>query len=629
MCGIVGGIGVKKPDYKKIIASISHRGPDSNGFFSKDNFFMCHTRLSIQDVSSKANQPMFSNDKRYVIVFNGEIYNHNDIRKSLDYDFKSSGDTETVLASFIKYGPSFLKLLNGIFSLAIFDSKKNELFFARDHLGVKPLYIYKDSEKFLFSSEIKSFLNFDIDKKIDFSALVNYLTFLWSPGNKTPFEKVKKITPGSYAIIKLDNYENIEFKKYYTLKFDGKYFHKSEDELIDILDTKLQKAVKRQMLSDVPIGFFLSGGLDSSLIVAIAKKINPKLNLECFTIDDNNFKEGFVKDIYYAKKVAKYLNVNLNVIKSEFDIVNEFDKMIWHLDEPQADPAPLHVFNISLLAKKKGIKVLLGGTGGDDIFSGYRRHKALNFEKIINFLPKFILLLIKKTLSIITFNTPFIRRLKKLIKNIDKTIEERIVGYFGWLKLKKIRKLLINKDDIKNYNPYHYLFKLLNEIPKEKSYLNKILFLEQNTFLPDHNLNYTDKMSMATGIETRVPFLDIELIDFSKKIPPNLKMKGKETKYILKKVAERYLPKDIIYRSKTGFGAPVRKWILKDMSKFIDKRLSNKKVIDQRIFNYNELKDLIKKNKNGKIDASYSIWSILAINSWFNQFVNQNLLNDK
>ena len=232
-------------------------------------------------------------------------------------------------------------------------------------------------------------------------------------------------------------------------------------------------------------------------------------------------------------------------------------------------------------------------------------------------------------MSIITFNTPFIRRLKKLIKNIDKTIEERIVGYFGWLKLKKIRKLLINKDDIKNYNPYHYLFKLLNEIPKEKSYLNKILFLEQNTFLPDHNLNYTDKMSMATGIEIRVPFLDIELIDFSKKIPPNLKMKGKETKYILKKVAERYLPKDIIYRSKTGFGAPVRKWILKDMSKFIDKRLSNKKVIDQRIFNYNELKDLIKKNKNGKIDASYSIWSILAINSWFNQFVNQNLLNDK
>ena len=272
---------------------------------------------------------------------------------------------------------------------------------------------------------------------------------------------------------------------------------------------------------------------------------------------------------------------------------------------------------------------MLGGTAGDDLFSGYRRHQALNFENFISFLPRFILVFFKKIINLIPSNIPFIRRVKKITFDIDKPLKTRIIGYFSWLKLYKVKELFLKKRVIKNYKPLDYLFNLLNEIPNEKNNLNKMLYLELKSFLPDHNLNYTDKMSMAVGIETRVPFLDIELVEFSKKVPPKFKMKGKETKYILKKVAERYLPRDIIYRSKTGFGAPVRKWILGDMRNFIKKRLSKENIKHQGVFNYEKVLNLIEENKKGKLDASYSIWSILAISSWLNQFLDNSLTNDE
>lgn len=628
MCGIVGGIGLDNWDESKILSFVAHRGPDSIGFYKDSHVFLGHTRLSIQDISENGNQPMFSDDGRYVIIFNGEIYNHLELREHLknEYHFKSTGDTETVLYAFIKYGPDCLNKLNGIFALAIYDIQEKKIFIARDQLGVKPLYLYKDENKFLFSSELKTFLAFNINKSLEPKALNNYLSFLWSPGELVPFSHVKKLLPGCFLQFKVDDFANIKPIVYHQIKFNGIYSKLSEKLLIEQLDQYLTKAVQRQMLSDVPVGFFLSGGLDSSLIVAIAKKLYPEKKLPCFTIDIGDWSggsENFANDLFYAKKVAELLDVELNIVKADTNILNHFDEMIWHLDEPQADAAPLNVLKIAQLAREKGIKVLLGGAGGDDIFSGYRRHQAVSLEKYFQFIPTGVGRFIKNTINFLPNTSTFVRRLRKIASNLDKSTLQRMSGYFNWLPIEKVHSLFSNEwqEKLKNYNPNLYLEHLSNDIPSDKSLLNQILYWEIKSFLVDHNLNYTDKMAMAVGVEARVPFLDTELVEFSLSIPPALKMKNGEAKYILKKVAERYLPKEIIYRPKTGFGAPVRKWITSDMDEMIKERLSINNINRRGIFNPDKVWDLIEANKIGEVDASYSIWAILAIDSWITQFV--------
>jgi asparagine synthase (glutamine-hydrolysing) len=628
MCGIVGGIGLDSWNEDKVLSMISHRGPDSKGSYTNGRIFLGHTRLSIQDLSDNANQPMFSSDGRYIIVFNGEIYNHYEIREQIkdEFHFKSTGDTETILNAYIKFGPSFLKKINGIFALAIYDTQEKEIFIARDQFGVKPLYLYKDDDKLLFSSELKTFLVYDIDKTLDPKALHNYLSFLWSPGELVPFNHVKKLLPGNFLQFKISDFKNAIPASYNQIDFNGIYSKLSEALLIEQLDQYLTRAVQRQMLSDVPVGFFLSGGLDSSLIVAIAKKLFPEKKFPCFTIDVGNLSDGtenFANDLFYAKKVANLLDVELNIINANINILDRFDEMIWHLDEPQADPAALNVFNIAQLARKKGIKVLLGGAGGDDIFSGYRRHQALSLERIFKFIPLPIGIFIKKAIKVFPKKNTTTRRLFKLLANVDKSTDERMAGYFNWLPNNTVHALFSKEwqDKLKKYNPNQYFEKLSSEIPNEKNLLNRMLYWEIKSFLVDHNLNYTDKMAMAVGVEARVPFLDSELVDFSLTIPPELKMKNGEAKYILKKVAERYLPNDIIYRPKTGFGAPVRKWITNDLDSMISKRLSYDNIIRRGIFDYDKVWELINQNKKGEIDASYSIWAILAIDSWITQFI--------
>lgn len=628
MCGIAGGVGINDPQIDKVKLSISHRGPDSNGSFCEDELFLVHTRLAIQDLSDQANQPMFSEDGRYVIVFNGEIYNHQDIRKRIGTgaSFRSTGDTETVLMSYIHFGEHCLNMLNGIFAMAIYDRQKRELFIARDQFGVKPLYIYfDDRDKLMFSSEIKTFLDFDISTTLSAEALANYLTYLWSPGTLTPFKNVTKLLPGHYLRIDVGKKISVNPVKYYQLDFNGIYSDQSEDELVDELEKKLLKAVERQMLSDVPVGFFLSGGLDSSLLVAMARKLYPSMILPCFTIDTSDLSrnEGFADDLHYAKIVAKHLNVDLHVVRAEVDIVQDFDKMIWHLDEPQADAAPLNVFNISSFARNCGIKVLIGGAAGDDLFSGYRRHQALKYETYFKCIPLFIGKLIKGFANILPVDKTLFRRIRKITQYLDKNSEERLAGYFSWLDEDVMKSLFTEQfqQQLSGYSPLSFLIALNKDIPKESSLLNKMLYWEMKSFLVDHNLNYTDKLSMAVGVEARVPYLDKELVEFAIKIPPSLKLRDNETKYILKKVAERYLPKDVIYRPKTGFGAPVRKWITEDLKKTIDEKLSEIQIRKRGLFNYNAVQKLIKDNQAGKVDASYIIWGLLAIESWMTQFV--------
>lgn len=631
MCGIIGIIDKNVVSKTEFLEPIAHRGPDSKGLFHEGDVLLGHTRLSIQDLSENGNQPMFSADGRYVIIFNGEIYNHWDIRNTMlkDQVFRSTGDTETVLYACIRYGTTILNKLNGIFAFALYDRQTGDILIARDHFGVKPLYFYHNENSLIFSSEIKGILNGNINRTINVEAIVNYLTFLWSPGEMTAFQFVKKLLPGHYLQFSAKSLPTyIQPVQYYFSSFDGQYSTASEDVLVDKLDTLLQAAVERQMLADVPVGFFLSGGLDSTLLVAIARKLYPERTLPCFTIDvgdwdaDGKSSENFTNDLDYARRAAALLNVDLKEIKADIRIIEDFDRMIWSLDEPQADAAPLNVLNIARLARENGIKVLIGGTAGDDIFSGYRRHQALRYENTFSGIPRSIGSLIRKFVRLLPTNTTFGRRLRKITTNLDKSPRDRMKGYFEWLPVADVKKLFHPRFSkrLSQYDPTTYFDSLLEEIPQEKNLLNQMLFWELRTFLVDHNLNYTDKMTMSVGVEARVPYLDLDLVAFSQQVPPELKMKNGETKYILKKVAERYLPKDIIYRPKTGFGAPVRRWIREDLAVFINERLNKDVLEKQSLFNQQQVNQLIEANNNGTIDASYTIWSLLAIESWIKQF---------
>lgn len=622
MCGIVGSIGPKANKLNEnTLNSLIHRGPDGKGIFRKKNCFLGHTRLSIQDTSDSASQPMFSSDGNSVIIFNGEIYNHQVLRKKYlkEVNFKSHGDTETLLYGIKTYGDNFIEKLNGIFAFFYLNLINGEFILCRDHFGVKPLYYYHNDHDLFFASEIKALLtDKTLDLSIDTEAIKNYLNFLWSPGEKTPFNEIKKMLPGTLLKGNINNIKNAVFQRYYVVPFEGNYFSDiSEEGLILKLDKHLTEAVERQLLSDVPIGFFLSGGLDSSLITAIVRKLRPHEQINCFTIKTDKI-DGFSEDLGYAIKVAQHLNLNLEIVEARSnDLISLFKNSLFYLDEPQADPAPINVDLICKAAKQKGIKVLIGGVAGDDIFSGYRRHQTLKFEPFIEKIPLLLKSTLKKTTFLLNKKNNTLRRLNKLLSNINLEKEDRMLSYFNWIDDETLSNLFVEPN---NFDCSGYLKSLNSLIPNEKSDLNRMLFWEMNTFLPDHNLNYTDKMGMANGIEIRVPFLDKELVEFSTKIPPKFKLKGSQTKYLLKKVAERYLPNEIIYRPKTGFGAPVRKWITEEMDLILEEYLSEDNVRKRGIFNYDKLQTLLYQNKKGKIDASYTILSLLLIELWFRNF---------
>lgn len=624
MCGILATINHDFSLAEVAMNKMSHRGPDASGKFFHKNLCLGHLRLAIQDLSSNANQPMHSFDDRYTIIFNGEIYNHWELRESeiKDYSFKSSSDTETLLALFIKYDKQCVNFLNGIFAFVIFDRVKETVFIARDHFGVKPLYYAINSSEFACASELKALLPYLSDKELDIESIQAYLTFMWCSGQGTPFKSVKKLLPGSYLKININDLASVEEGRYYQLKFPEKILNKQPLSIwVDQLEQKLINAVKRQLLSDAPIGFFLSGGLDSSLLVALARKILPNQPIKCYTIDSGESKDGFASDLYYARKVAEHLKVDLTEIIVKSDIVSNFDEVIWHLDEPQSDPAPFNVLKISEAARKDGIKVLIGGTAGDDIFSGYRRHQALLLDRYFDFAPVALRSLIRRVISSIKSKSALVRRLKKLTKSIDKDKNHRFVGYFEWQQFEFVQSLFIKELRKELTVENKHFNQLLEDVKYLHSDLNKLLYLEVYTFLVDHNLNYTDKVGMAHSVEIRVPYLDLDLVEFTTTIPPELKMKRKETKFILRKVAEKYLPRDVIYRPKVGFGVPVEHWVRNELDDFIESNLSKEAIESSSIFDYSSIKELVKDNKTGKVNASYNIWSLLAIQSWLKQFI--------
>lgn len=635
MCGILGLIKTNSAEAQIAYAfnTIKHRGPDASGLFEDDHVVIGTHRLKIQDLSTLGNQPMTDSSSRYYIIFNGEIYNHHEIRKQLTAygtTFNSTSDTETILQGYIIYGEEILQKLKGIFAFAIYDKLKKTIFGARDQFGVKPYYYYLKDNHFAFSSEIKSLIYLpQFDASLNYKALANYVSYLWSPGEATPFTYMHKLLPGECFTISVTDISSFKKRIYYEIPYNGSREYYSDKMWISTINEKLEHAVKSQMLSDVPIGFFLSGGIDSSLIVAEARKHMEGNKIDCFTIkgDAHTNTEGFTEDYKFAKEVANHLGVNLHVVDGSVSIINEFDKMIWHLDEPQADIAPLYVYKVSQEARNRGIKVLLSGAGGDDIFSGYRRHNAINIDNYLTHTPKFVFPLLEQYLQNKDINNPNIRRLSKFIKRNNNSTIDRLVGYFEWFPLKENMQIFHPdiQESLINYRPDHNLFNLLDNIPEENDILNKMLYLEQKTFMVDHNLNYTDKMGMAAGVEIRVPFVDIDLVKSSTKLPKNMKIRNHQTKYVLRKIAATYLPHSIINRSKTGFGAPVRNWIKNDLTNMVKERLNAQELNKYHIFDPKAVSQLIVDNNSGKTDGAYTILSIMAIQSWLDQFYS----NDK
>lgn len=640
MCGIVGGFGLSHVEVNRMCTLLRRRGPDGSGVWSdcQDDIALGHVRLAIIDVTETGSQPMISHDGRVVMVFNGEIYNYRDLRTKLEQSgevFLGTSDSEVLLAMFANEGEQCIEKLNGIFSVAFWERDKKKLTVARDHMGVKPLYYYNESGKFIFASEMKAILRSGlVDVRLNPDAVLAHLGYLWSPGEQTIAAGVKKVLPGHVVVVQENRI--VSDREFFKLSYELSPLRRSVEDISIEAASVLESAVHRQLVSDVPLGSFLSGGLDSSAIAVFAQRYmnspeHGNRTLQCFSIDISAKQdEGFVDDLPYARRVASHIGVDLHVINVDDGIMNRLSEMVYFLDEPTPDPAALNTLAISELAQSMGVKVLLSGTGGDDVFSGYRRHFAISQERWWKNLPVVVRNQFANVARLWPITSPFGRRLQKAFRYAGASADIRLISYFLWIDPDVAVNLLapgfrsgLMADDIY----IQMLSSLMCSAPNFQP-LNRMLYLDCKHFLADHNLNYTDKMGMAAGVEIRVPFLDNDVVKFGNSLPVELKQRGSTGKWILKKAMEPYLPRDIIYRPKSGFGAPLRAWLHGVLKPLVDEVLSDYSINSRGVFDYAFVTDLLERDRAGEIDASYAIFSMICIELWCRQFIDGNYAVD-
>jgi asparagine synthase (glutamine-hydrolysing) len=528
-----------------------------------------------------------------------------------------------LLQLYLAEGEKMLTRLNGIFAFAIWDKHNRSLFVARDAMGVKPLYYAETPAGFAFASEIKALL-FLIPavRELDIPALHRYLSFLWCPGEGTPLSSVRKLLPGEAMVVR--GGKVVRRWNWYELPiFRGVTGGLTEEDAVVGTAEGLRRAVNRQLVADVPVGAFLSGGLDSSAVVAFAREQAP--GIRCFTIETVGGQEaGMADDLPYARRVAQHLGVPLDVISTDAGrMAAEVEGMVAQLDEPLADPAPLNVLYISRLARENGIKVLLSGAGGDDLFTGYRRHVAVNYERYWKWLPCRVRSGLEQTTNGLDQRRPLFRRLTKLLSGAGLEGDARLANYFLWTKESQLLKLYTPefRMQLGQEKASAPMLEFLKSLPESVSPLDRMLALEQRFFLTDHNLTYTDKMSMATGVEVRVPFLDPDLVEHAARVPIEMKQRGRVGKWVLKKAMEPYLPRDVIYRPKSGFGAPLRRWVRHELRPLIGDLLSSESLKRRGLFEPKAVLRLIAQNDSGEVDAAYTLLSLLSIEIWCRAYV--------
>jgi asparagine synthase (glutamine-hydrolysing) len=630
MCGIAGFSGdFERALLDRMNAVQSHRGPDDSGtvYLERDAIGLAHRRLSIIDLSPAGHQPMEGPGGDW-IVYNGEIYNYRELRAELasqGVELRSQSDTEVLLHLYRRDGVEMLAKLNGMFAFALWDARERRLFLARDGMGVKPLYWAETPRGFLFASELKTLLlEPSLDRTLDARAIQQHLAFLWSTAPRTLLRSVRKLEPGWALLVRSGRIERRW--QHYDLPY------RSEPQRISVADAAalvrqaIATAVERQMVADVPVGTFLSGGLDSSAVTAFAAQRTSGRRLSCFTIgfgEESFGVEGLSDDLPYARRVASHLDVDLHVIDVGPEMVDELEAMVWHLDEPTADPAPLNALFISALARRHGIKVLLSGAGGDDLFSGYRRHLALLGERSWGWLPRPARAGVAALARGLSTSRPLGRRVRKALAYADLDADERLASYFRWIEPEVLRSLYgpAIRSELEQVADIEPLLATQHRLPAGVHPLNRMLYLEAKHFLADHNLNYGDKMSMAVGVEARVPLLDPDVVALATSLPVEFKQRGAVGKWIFKKAMEPLLPRDVIYRPKSPFGAPLRTWLRGRLRPWLEECLSEPVLRRRGLFDPAAASELMRADRTGRIDGSYTLFAMLCVELWCRMFL--------
>ncbi|MBI5864330.1 MAG: asparagine synthase (glutamine-hydrolyzing) [Planctomycetes bacterium] len=635
MCGICGYVGDHRPELLEPMAcAMQHRGPDDMGTWHDAGgpVGLGQRRLSIIDLSPAGHQPMCNEDGTVWITFNGEIYDFDTHRQWLlgrGHTFKSHSDTEVLLHLYEEHGPGFLQQINGMFALAIWDAERRQLLLARDHAGIKPLYYWQDGGRLFFASEIKALLRVPgVRRELNRERIADFLTFLWIPGDQTLLRGIQKLEPGHLAIWKDGQ---LAVRRWFSLRYEPDERVRAEEWIERVHDT-FMRTTRRQMVADVKLGAFLSGGLDSSSIVACMRHAFPEREINCYTAhfrpEDLN-RDQFVDDYPYARRVADHLKVNLKSFALESKMISLLPKMIYHLDEPDADPAIFPSYLISKLARDDGTTVLLSGTGGDEVFFGYRSHQAYRQYERFDWLrwlaAPALSAATSLSTSLIGAQNALPRRLRKFRNALVHRGLRRHLAIVDWSSHAARRRLysptLAGVSPGEEYEPAS--MRAYFDAFEGRGELNRHSHMLIQSFLAAHNFLYTDKSSMAASIEVRVPYLDLELMRLCAAIPERYKLHGDETKWVLKKAMERYLPRDVLYRAKTGFGAPLRKWIAEDLGPLLAELLGPKRVRERGLFDADAVQAVLKENEANTADHAYLIYCLLTLELWQQTFIDR------
>jgi asparagine synthase (glutamine-hydrolysing) len=645
MCGIAGMAGTADERLlKSMLAVTRHRGPDDSGTYaacgqdSAARVAFGNNRLSILDLSPAGHQPMSNEDGTIWVAYNGEIYNFPELRKELVSDghqFKSHTDTEVLVHLYEKYGIGMVKRLNGMFAFAIWDVRTQQLVIFRDRTGIKPLYFRQVGERLYFASETKALLLCPgVSVDIDLRSLCQYLTHLYVPSPNSLFKGVQKLPPGHTLIWSRGQ---IQIQPYWDFTY-GDYFRESEKDIAHRLRELLIDTIRRQLISDVPTGFFLSGGLDSSALVACAAQ-QPGIELNCYSIaykqEHGKFEQNG-EDPHYANLVARKFGARFHQITVEPEVVNLLPRVVWHMDDPIGDPSAISALLICQAAASE-VKVLLSGQGADEVFGGYRVHRVHRSRALLQLIPKAlregvapkILSWLGRNKSRFTGIPPglilaFSRFGNQILSTSNMEPDEQFAALRSYYTDAGLRKVLsaASNSATQTFQCHDSLLKNIRNMAAQDP-LNRFLYLDGKTFLPDLNLGVTDKMSMACSIEVRVPFLDNEVLDFAGRLAPQMKIKGMKQKYILRKAMEGLLPKPILQRRKAAFGLPIRAWLKNDLREMLGDMISETRIRRRGLFNPASVAELLRDNDSGDRDNSLQLWALLTLELWQEAFVDR------
>ncbi len=629
MCGIAGFISfnrapsISEDKLKFMVDTLYHRGPDESGMAIHDCVAMGMRRLSIIDLSG-GSQPIYNEDGSVWTVFNGEIYNFKEIRSELvskGHKFKTNTDTEVIVHGYEEYGSDFPKYLNGMFAIAVHDKKKNKFILVRDHIGIKPLYYSYNNKRLIFGSEIKAVLaSGDVNKELDIDALGEFMSWEYVPGKATLLKSVKKLEPGEFIEIDLAA-PKCEPKVYWDIPVpNGSSKVLNSEEWEEKVDYQIKKSARMQLVSDVPLGAFLSGGVDSSLIVAAMGEV------KTFSI---GFDDPSYNELKWARKVADHLGVNHKDEIIKPDVYQLFQHLMHFLDDPIGDFSIFPTYLVSRLARKH-VTVALSGDGGDELFGGYETYlaenKSLQYKRVPAFLRKGLVNPLLNSLRPTKKKKGVINKAKRFIEGLE---HQEDLSHARWRIFvgDAVRDELFTQDSVNGMTkpPAAHIIDLFNRAGK-RGHLDKCFYVDVKSYLCDNILTKVDRMSMAVSLESRVPYLDPDVVTLAFQVPEELKVSKNETKIILKKVASKYIPEECIYRPKEGFSIPIKNWLVTEFRPLMDNLLSPENLKKDGIFNYKTVERLKNEHISGSANNSHILWSLIVFHEWKNRWLDGNMV---